>query len=335
MSLSSVFSTATSGMQASETLIDVAGNNVANANTVGFKASTAEFATQFAQTLSLGTAPSSDGGGSNPIQTGLGVQVASVTPDFTQGTLETTSNSSDLAIQGNGFFTVQSASGQQLYTRNGQFQLNAENQLTDSTGDLVMGYGVDANFNIQSTQLQALNIPLGSTAVARATQNVTLQGTLSATGTPATTAQIIQTQALGDASFTSPPGGATASLADTSDYYGYYGHSLNDGRRPDQQRPIPVRIRLSRCQRQDRRHSVRSGYRDDRSHRQPDHAQQSAYRQQVCTVGNLSHRRRRQYVQAADHDSKSGWFLHRYHQRCDLGPWHRPKRPPDAERGLR
>ncbi|HEY5316244.1 MAG TPA: flagellar basal body protein, partial [Pirellulales bacterium] len=70
MSLSSVFSTALSGMSASETMIDVAGNNVANANTVGFKASTVEFATQFAQTLSVGTAAGDGNGGSDPTQTG-------------------------------------------------------------------------------------------------------------------------------------------------------------------------------------------------------------------------------------------------------------------------
>jgi flagellar hook protein FlgE len=207
-------------MQASETMIDVAGNNVANANTIGFKASTALFATQFVQTLSLGSAPAGGDGGSDPMQTGLGTQVASITPDFTQGTLQSTSNSSDLAIQGDGFFIVQSPSGQQLYTRNGEFQRNSLNQLTDANGDLVMGYGVDSNFNIQSTQLQPLTIPLGSTAVARATQNVTLQGTLSATGTPATTAQIIQTQALGDASFSAPAAGSTITLADTPDISG-------------------------------------------------------------------------------------------------------------------
>src|SRR5437016_1125955 len=103
MSLSSVFSTAISGLNASETTINVDGNNVANANTVGYKASSALFATQFVQTLSQGSAPSGTDGGTNPRQTGLGVQVAAITPDFTQGSLQTTSNPADLAIQGDGF----------------------------------------------------------------------------------------------------------------------------------------------------------------------------------------------------------------------------------------
>jgi flagellar hook protein FlgE len=202
-------------MAASETMIDVAGNNVANANTVGFKASNVEFATQFSQTLSVGTAPSDGDGGSDPVQTGLGVEVASVDPDFSQGTLQTTSDSADLAIQGDGFFAVQTAGGQQLYTRDGQFKLNSQNQLTDASGNLVLGYGVDSSFNIQATQLQALSIPLGSTAVAHATQNVTMEGTLSATGTVATTAQIIQTGSLGDASYSAPASGTTVAVADT------------------------------------------------------------------------------------------------------------------------
>ena len=119
MSLSSVFSTAVTGLQAAETTIDVTGNNIANANTDGFKASTALFATQFLQTLSLGAAATSTNGGTNPRQIGLGVQEAAITPDFSQGTLQISSSPSDLAIQGNGMFVVQSGSGQQLYTRNG------------------------------------------------------------------------------------------------------------------------------------------------------------------------------------------------------------------------
>lgn len=214
MSLSSVFNTAMSGMSAAETMIDVAGNNIANANTIGFKQSNALFATQFSQTLSMGSAAVDGSGGADPEQTGLGVEVAAITPDFSEGTLQDTSDSSDLAIQGDGFFTVRNAAGQNLYTRDGAFQLNSSNQLTDASGDLVMGYGVDSDFNIQSTQLVPLTIPLGTTTAAQATQNVTMEGTLSATGTVATTAQISQTAALGDASYSAPASGTTVTAAD-------------------------------------------------------------------------------------------------------------------------
>src|SRR5262245_26418597 len=117
MGLASALSTALTGLTAAETTIDVVGNNVANSNTVGFKASEAQFATQFLQTLSLGSGPTDTNGGTNPRQTGLGVLTAEVSPDFTQGTIEISANPSDLAIQGDGFFIVQADSGEELYTR--------------------------------------------------------------------------------------------------------------------------------------------------------------------------------------------------------------------------
>lgn len=220
MSLSSVFGTAITGLSAAETSIDVTGNNVANANTIGFKQSQAEFATQFLQTLSIGSAPNSDNGGTNPTQIGLGVQVTAITPDFTQGNLQITSSPSDLAIQGNGFFVVQGSGGQQQYTRDGSFNTNSLNQLTTSTGQTLMGYGVDGNFNVQTTQLVPLTIPLGSTAVAKATQNVNLQGTLTPTGDIATTGDIIQSGPLSDAALTAPTGATPPVLAPTPDILG-------------------------------------------------------------------------------------------------------------------
>ena len=91
MGLASALSTALTGLTAAETTIDVVGNNLANSSTVGFKASQAQFATQFLQTQSLGSVPVGNSGGTNPRQVGLGVQVASITPDFTQGTIQLSS----------------------------------------------------------------------------------------------------------------------------------------------------------------------------------------------------------------------------------------------------
>lgn len=213
MGLSSVFSTAVTGLNAAETTIDVVGNNIANSNTDGFKASQAIFATQFLQTLSLGSAASGNSGGTNPRQIGLGVQVAAITPDFTQGTLQISSSPSDLAIQGDGLFIVKSGSGEQLYTRNGKFQLNSQHQIVDITGDQLLGYGVDSNFNIQKTTLQPLSIPLGAASVAQATQNVYLEGTLTPTGDIANTAEIIQSGVLGDQTFTAPSAPVNVALA--------------------------------------------------------------------------------------------------------------------------
>src|SRR5262245_34175028 len=134
MGLASTLSTALTGLTAAETTLDVVGNNVANANTVGFKESEAIFATQFVLTQSLGSGPTSSTGGTNPRQLGLGTKVAAIAPNFTQGTVEISASPSDLAIQGDGFFIVQGQSGEQLYTRNGIFSTNADNELVTVNG---------------------------------------------------------------------------------------------------------------------------------------------------------------------------------------------------------
>jgi flagellar hook protein FlgE len=213
MGLASALSTALTGLSGAETTIDVVGNNLANSSTNGFKASTVQFATQFLQTQSLGSAPVGLSGGTDPRQIGLGTQVAAITPDFTQGTIQLTSNPLDLALQGDGFFIVQASSGEQLFTRNGAFQKNASNEIITNTGNKLLGYGVNQNFQLQTTSLQPLTIPQGTSFVAQATENVTLSGSLPPTGNIATTAEIIQSGVLGDSSFAIPPSGALANDA--------------------------------------------------------------------------------------------------------------------------
>lgn len=204
MGLASALTTALTGMTAAESQIDVAGNNLANSQTVGFKSSRATFATQFLQTQSLGSAPTDTSGGTNPRQVGLGVRVAEITPDFTQGTIQGTSSPSDLAIQGEGFFMVEGAQGERLYTRNGQFKTNSENELVTATGQRVLGFGVDSDYTIESTTLVPLTIPLGTAAVAKATSVVTMQGVLSPSGQVADTAGVIESATLGDDSIPRP-----------------------------------------------------------------------------------------------------------------------------------
>ncbi len=219
MGLQSSLNTALTGLQAAETVIDVSGNNLANSNTVGFKSSQAQFATQFLQTQSLGSSPTGTSGGTNPRQIGLGVQVAEITPDFTQGTIQISANPSDLAIQGDGFFIVEGNGGEQLYSRNGVFKTNSQNELVTITGNRLLGHGVDESFQVQATQLTALTIPLGSTAVAQATQNVFLEGSLIPNGEVADQAQIIQSAVLGDGLAPRPPSGTSttsAALPDTT-----------------------------------------------------------------------------------------------------------------------
>jgi flagellar hook protein FlgE len=213
MGLASALNTALTGLSAAETTIDVVGNNVANANTVGFKASEVAFATQFLQTQSLGAGPTAVNGGVNPRQIGLGVTTAEITPNFTQGTIQISSNPSDLAIQGDGFFVVQGSQGEQLYTRNGGFKTNAQNELVTISGERLLGQGVNDNFEIQTTELRPLTIPLGTAAVAQATQNVFFEGTLTPTGDLATQARILQTGPLGDAAIPRPASSGNAPVA--------------------------------------------------------------------------------------------------------------------------
>jgi flagellar hook protein FlgE len=204
MGLASALSTSLTGLNAAETTIDVIGNNLANANTVGFKESNAVFMTQLLQTLSLGSAPTSTSGGTNPRQVGLGTKVAEIKPDFTQGTVEISANPLDLAIQGDGFFIVEGNQGEQFYTRNGQFNTNAENQLVSITGNRLLGFGIDDNFQIDSTALQPITIPVGAAAVAQATENVYLEGSLDPDGVIGDTPGIMESAVLSDGSLEVP-----------------------------------------------------------------------------------------------------------------------------------
>src|SRR5216110_3314826 len=104
-----------SGLNASSKNLEVIGNNVANANTIGAKSSRAEFADMYASAI--------NGAGATSI--GIGVNLAAVTQQFTQGNITTTDNPLDLAINGNGFFEVSNGI-QTLYTRNGQFQADKD-----------------------------------------------------------------------------------------------------------------------------------------------------------------------------------------------------------------
>jgi len=204
MGLASALTTALTGLSAAESQIDVVGNNLANSQTVGFKSSTVVFASQFLQTLSLGASPSSDNGGTNPRQIGLGVQVAEIAANHNQGTIEISSSPSDLAIQGDGFFMVGGANGERLYTRNGIFKLNADGELVNSTGQRLLGYGIDELFRLQESQLTSLKVPLGTESVAKATENVTFEGTLTPQGDVATSSKVIESLVLGDASVPRP-----------------------------------------------------------------------------------------------------------------------------------
>jgi len=195
MGLSSALFTGTSGLDANQTWLNVIGNNIANANTVAFKSSRTLFAPQFYITDTNGTAPTSTSGGTNPSQEGQGTVVAATQKNFTAGSIQATGNPTDMAIDGAGFFVVKAAA-QQLYTRDGTFTLNANNQLVNGGGDFVQGYGIDANGNVQTGALQNIVIPLGASTIAKATTAATMEGNLDASGAVATGSSILLSQDL-------------------------------------------------------------------------------------------------------------------------------------------
>lgn len=194
MALTSTLFTGLSGLNVNQTRLNVVGNNIANVNTVAFKSSRALFKPQFYVTDIAGSPPSADFGGENPSQRGLGAVVATIQKNFSPGSIEPTGKSTDLAIDGDGFFIVQGE--EQRYTRDGSFVLNSSNQMVTSSGDFVQGFGVDENANIIAGSLQNITIPLGSLTSAKATESVKLEGNLNANGSVASGASILNSQAL-------------------------------------------------------------------------------------------------------------------------------------------
>ncbi len=176
--LRSLFS-GVSGLMNQQTMMDVIGNNIANINTIGFKASRATFSELYAQTLSGATQPTATNGGTNPIQVGLGTKVNSIDTPFSQGSLQTTGVNTDLAIQGSAFFIVKQ-NGKNLYTRDGTFSLDANGKLVDpGTGAIVQGKLADAQGNIPSgTALQDIQIQMDEKSPAKATTNAKFAGNL-------------------------------------------------------------------------------------------------------------------------------------------------------------
>src|SRR5215510_4931868 len=129
------FSAALSGLAINSMGLNVVGNNLANLNTVGFKASTISFMDVLGQTFSTGGTAASG----NVVSIGLGAQVGSVRQAMGQGTFQTTNNPLDAAIQGKGFFVVKNINGQ-FYTRAGNFHLDANGMLVSDNGSNVQGY---------------------------------------------------------------------------------------------------------------------------------------------------------------------------------------------------
>jgi flagellar hook protein FlgE len=160
------FQTGLSGLNTSSKSLDVIGNNIANANTVGFKSSRTEFAELVASSLGSG------GGGKGA---GIGASVATVAQQFTQGNVNITGNSLDVAINGGGFFQITRPDGSAAFTRDGQFKLDKEGNIVTNTGANLMGYATDLNGVPTSITIQKMTVPTAAPIPANQTTAITAE----------------------------------------------------------------------------------------------------------------------------------------------------------------
>ena len=153
------------GLTAYQNQIDVISNNIANVGTTGFKGQDVTFQDLLYQTQGYASAPTTTRGGINAVQVGDGVKIGSIDTNFSQGGLQTTGINTNLAINGNGFFTLNNidGSGTPSYTRDGDFSLNESGYLYDPTsGKGVLGYPVQKDGTIsQVAPPQPIQVPLG------------------------------------------------------------------------------------------------------------------------------------------------------------------------------
>ena len=175
MGLGGALSSGVSGIRAHQNMLEVIGNNLANINTYGYKSSRLLFSDLLSQNVS-------NGNNGNPMPIGKGVKLGSISTDYSQGTLETTNNALDFAIQGEGFFVV-SGGDKDFFTRVGSFDTDADNFLIDSN----TGYKVvDTNGNF-------ITIPYNSTVSGKATSTASLTGNLDASAA-STKAEVVMTK---------------------------------------------------------------------------------------------------------------------------------------------
>ena len=170
-----------SGLKSEQEAMDVVGNNVANVNTIGFKKGRITFVDVLSQTMSAATGPEGNIGGKNATQVGLGDTVAVVDNIFSQGSLQATSKTTDLAIQGDGFFVVSDDGGKTYrYTRAGDFSFDAAGNLVNPEGFIVQGWMAnDETHKINTAaSIENIVIPQDKTVPAGITKNITLKANL-------------------------------------------------------------------------------------------------------------------------------------------------------------
>ncbi len=167
------FYTALTGINSNSTAINVIGDNLANMNTTAFKSSKASF-----KELLAGQSGTDSAG--NPISMGLGSSLGGITRSNTQGTPTSTGVSTDAAINGNGFFIVETEGGGMGFTRNGAFQLDKEGNFLSSDGFKVLGYPIVAGVVDTSSTVSSIVIKKGEVVPAGATSEISILANLDA-----------------------------------------------------------------------------------------------------------------------------------------------------------
>lgn len=209
--MGSALSAGVSGLKAHQSMLDVAGNNLANVNTTGFKGSSVTFSELLSQTLKSASGSSDNLGGTNPSQIGSGVDISGIRKNMTQGNIVSTGQDLDVAIDGSGYFVLNDGR-QNLYTRAGSFGIDENNTLVDpATGYKVQRigtYGEAEGFQVSGDT--SIHIPWDSSMPANATSEITLNGNLrsSAETTDATINKIIA-----NAAFTTSSGDNVANAS--------------------------------------------------------------------------------------------------------------------------
>jgi flagellar hook protein FlgE len=196
---------AVSGIDATQTYLDTIGNNIANVNTDGYKQQDVDFVDLLSEQIAGATAPPSSGNtgsGVDPLAVGAGVRVGGISSELSEGVLQQTGQSNDVAISGSGFLVAQQG-GEQVFTRNGQLSVDANGNLDTATGGLVQGWQAVNGQIDTNAPIGAITIPTGQVIPAKATTEITMGGNLPAWGgsgasTPVT-ATVTAYDSLGDA----------------------------------------------------------------------------------------------------------------------------------------
>ena len=187
------FSIPLTGLEADSTALNTIANDLSNMNTTAFKAASTNFADLFYQ--QIGTTGSGD-----QIQVGAGVKVASNETSFTQGSISSTGNDTDVALDGSGFFIAGNGSGGYEYTRAGNFTMDSDGALVTSSGLSVMGYPASGGIVNTNAPLTAINIPVGAVQEPQATTTMSMTANLDSATTTGTQfpAQVTVYDSLGE-----------------------------------------------------------------------------------------------------------------------------------------